>query len=447
MRWTFACLVVVMAPLARAQPGPNFGDAVAQATQSTRASVSPNGPWHTQDPDRWFDNELAIREDIDAHPSFIETVPGARLVLYTERSTLADVSVNGAVIYPNVASAHGPLSDRSPGMKLAPGTQIQGAVPAAKGLLKVTLPLGDLVSASGVLLSTVQITGYLAASAVDKVYRKTDLSWNFVPDVTLPGGFQLLDAPAGAAFVVSTDTERVEAMRLQRNGKFTLVRIFEGPVGWIASSQVQPIRKSGKGAPTRDIVQPVLIERQERTAEGRTETLPSGTPLLDAPDGRITGRVEQDFYYRPVKQDDRWLRFDIPTRFGAIEVWARSPATPSAVETKQPIGAVPRNIPPAELEANRTSGEREIAPDDATRTEIAQAGKGKLVGAFKFCLDVAGAVSTVTQLKSTSFSAYDTKIQERMRTWRYRPYLIDGHPAPVCSVVTITYQREQSARP
>ena len=53
----------------------------------------------------------------------------------------------------------------------------------------------------------------------------------------------------------------------------------------------------------------------------------------------------------------------------------------------------------------------------------------------------AGNVASVTQLKSTGFAAHDARIIEQMRTWTYRPFLIDGKPAPVCTAVTFIYSQ------
>jgi hypothetical protein len=45
----------------------------------------------------------------------------------------------------------------------------------------------------------------------------------------------------------------------------------------------------------------------------------------------------------------------------------------------------------------------------------------------------------VSQIKSTGFPAYDTKLQRGIRTWRYRPYMLDGKAVPVCSAVVFVY--------
>ena len=102
----------------------------------------------------------------------------------------------------------------------------------------------------------------------------------------------------------------------------------------------------------------------------------------------------------------------------------------------------PRIVPPSMMEAARISGEAQIVPDDVTKTEIQRSGKDRLVGTFKVCIDPSGNVTSVAQLKSTGFSAYDTKIASTIGgTWRYRPLSVDGAAAAVCTAVTFVYSQ------
>ena len=95
----------------------------------------------------------------------------------------------------------------------------------------------------------------------------------------------------------------------------------------------------------------------------------------------------------------------------------------------------------------RIAGEKNIVPDDATRNEIGEAGKEKLIGSYKLCLARSGLVVSVTQLKGTGFPSYDQKIMTTIRTqWRYRPFLVDGKPARVCTAVTFIYS-QHNVRP
>lgn len=93
------------------------------------------------------------------------------------------------------------------------------------------------------------------------------------------------------------------------------------------------------------------------------------------------------------------------------------------------------------LEGSRIAGNKNIVPDDVTKTEIQRSGKEKIVGSYKLCVTAAGAVSSINQLKSTSFPAYDQKIQREMRSWKYRPYMVNGRAVPVCTAVTFIYSQ------
>lgn len=108
--------------------------------------------------------------------------------------------------------------------------------------------------------------------------------------------------------------------------------------------------------------------------------------------------------------------------------------------------APPRVVAPKMLEAYRISGEAAIVPDDLTKLEIQKAGVAQVIGSFKLCLDTRGAVVRVQTLKTSGFEAYDQKLIRGMRKWRYRPYLDDGKPVPVCTAVTFVY-KQTVARP
>jgi len=107
----------------------------------------------------------------------------------------------------------------------------------------------------------------------------------------------------------------------------------------------------------------------------------------------------------------------------------------------------PQAVPPGLLEGNRISGDKNITPDDPTKTQIARSGKDKLVGSYKLCVDPQGAVTGVTMLKSTGFVDYDSKIMREMSQWAYRPYLVNGKAAPVCTAVTFIYSQPQPQPP
>jgi serine/threonine protein kinase len=114
------------------------------------------------------------------------------------------------------------------------------------------------------------------------------------------------------------------------------------------------------------------------------------------------------------------------------------PALPPAPAPPAP----PQNVAPTVLDANRISGEKEISPDATTQTEIHRAGVETVSGTYKVCITQDGNINTVTPLKPSGFPAYDTKIQNTIqRNWRYRPFMINGKPAQVCTTVRFVYKQ------
>jgi hypothetical protein len=108
-----------------------------------------------------------------------------------------------------------------------------------------------------------------------------------------------------------------------------------------------------------------------------------------------------------------------------------------------PPPAPPQNVAPTALEALRTSGDKDIQPDDVTKTEIGRSGKAKMVASFKICLNTGGGINDVKQLKSSGFPAYDAKLIRTIKsTWKYRPFLVNGKAAPVCTAVTFIYSQK-----
>ena len=145
-------------------------------------------------------------------------------------------------------------------------------------------------------------------------------------------------------------------------------------------------------------------------------------------------------------QVDRTIDFskfaDDGTRMTATLDENLSPVQP-AVPLPAPEPPVPtQNVAPTVLDANRIGGDKDISPDPSIQTEISRAGIESIVGAFKICLTAEGTIDTVTQLKSTGFPAYDTKIQSTIRrTWRYRPFIVNRRPAQVCTAVRFIYSQ------
>lgn len=172
----------------------------------------------------------------------------------------------------------------------------------------------------------------------------------------------------------------------------------------------QDVQITPKKVRVRDMVQPVKIEKQEVVAPVDT-----GDPM-GVEGGEEGGVVGGDLN-------------------GVV---AAPPPPPPP-----PPPAPPQNVAPTALDANRIAGEKNIVPDDVTKTEISRSGKDKLIGSYKLCITADGNISSVVQLKSTGFPAYDSKITSTIRgEWRYRPFMVNGKPTPVCTAVTFIYSQK-----
>jgi len=139
-----------------------------------------------------------------------------------------------------------------------------------------------------------------------------------------------------------------------------------------------------------------------------------------------------------------------PVRVCAIETFSDSPelqTRPRERPVRAELGGSPRNVAPNALDAVRIAGQKSIVPDDATKTALWQsaistAQRVHLIGSFKLCISSSGRIQSIATLKSTGVPTYDHKLIRDMReTWRYRPFLLEGVPLPVCTAVTFIYSQ------
>ena len=114
---------------------------------------------------------------------------------------------------------------------------------------------------------------------------------------------------------------------------------------------------------------------------------------------------------------------------GGVQAAPPPPPPPPKVE----------NVTPQALEAQRIAGDKNITPDDVTKTEINRSGKTRIMVPVKLCVTERGTVRSVNIIKPSGFGAYDAKIKREMTGWKYRPFMVNGKPAPVCTAVTFIY--------
>ncbi len=101
----------------------------------------------------------------------------------------------------------------------------------------------------------------------------------------------------------------------------------------------------------------------------------------------------------------------------------------------------PDIIPPRELEKQRIAGKSTIYPDAKATAELDKLGKARVIESLKLCIDETGAVESVIAVKRTGSPAYDQELEDTMRTWKFKPWVIDGKPKAACTAFTFIYQR------
>lgn len=283
-------------------------------------SLSQDGPWLPHGPGGGA--QLEVHDLGGPRLRILDRRYGIELWLYTDPATLQEVALEGAELRPG--TGHGVRDARDPGFTLEPGTSFQQIAPSAEQRRKVKTRLVWLGQGMQPA-QELQLTGYVDTGAVGKVYRLPTPAPDptFTYDVSLPIRFELRDVPGGQVFAVAANRERLDAVALDSARGWVLVRTLHGVVGWIAASQVRNRE--------RPVVAPAIKLFSRWRGEGPppgSETLPIGTPLHDAIDGRVVGTVAAGFYQDPVKQDGGWQRFDIATLYGTLALWAHATAKP-----------------------------------------------------------------------------------------------------------------------
>ncbi len=168
-----------------------------------------------------------------------------------------------------------------------------------------------------------------------------------------------------------------------------------------------------------DTVQPVKVEqKQDEPVEDTSDDSAEGEGDPNGVEGGVEGGV-------------------VGGQLGGVVGGVQGAPPPPPPPPPPP--APPQNIAPTALEAQRIAGEKNIVPDDVTKTEIQRSGKNRLVVPARICLNASGTVKEAKVLKSSGFAAYDKKIEREMRAWKYKPFMVNGKAAPVCSAVTFVY--------
>jgi protein TonB len=92
-------------------------------------------------------------------------------------------------------------------------------------------------------------------------------------------------------------------------------------------------------------------------------------------------------------------------------------------------------VPQKALDAFKISGNENVQMPDAAATKARRDGKTLIVASAKLCLTAGGAIKSVRLIKKSGYSAYDSKITSTLRTWKYKPFKVNGKAVPVCTAV------------
>lgn len=182
-----------------------------------------------------------------------------------------------------------------------------------------------------------------------------------------------------------------------------------------AAAKAEPFKRKRQQRVAKEIVQP---EKRDVEATTQTATEPSdGTGGSGSGAGSGSG-------------------FD-PTGTGTCAVPPCGSGSAAPVPTKPATG--PIIVPPTVIKGLRTSGETQIHPPAPVKTTMLRDGTSKVVATLRLCVGIDGEVSSVSVLKSSGYAGYDAALDEGLRRWRYRSYVVDGRKVPVCGVVTFVY--------
>gem|GEM_PF-5632767 len=126
--------------------------------------------------------------------------------------------------------------------------------------------------------------------------------------------------------------------------------------------------------------------------------------------------------------------FDAPVRQAPVAAVGAAASDPT---DERPPQIVPSQV----LEQQRTHGAARIPPPMSVRVQMVKRGESDIRTAVKMCVDRRGRVMEVRLIKRTGYDEYDQLLLDMTRLWRYRPLLVGGRPAAVCTTVTFIYRQ------
>jgi TonB family protein len=105
----------------------------------------------------------------------------------------------------------------------------------------------------------------------------------------------------------------------------------------------------------------------------------------------------------------------------------------------------PRPKPPtavistAVMSGLRLSGDTQIRPSSSTQNRMSRDGQTDVIGSVQLCIATDGSIASASTIKKTNYDEYDQALLEAVRSWRYRPYTVNGAAVKACSLVSFHY--------
>ncbi len=115
------------------------------------------------------------------------------------------------------------------------------------------------------------------------------------------------------------------------------------------------------------------------------------------------------------------------------------PGVPGGTGTEPVAEPAPEKITIDTLAALRTSGDTQIRLPPSVLRALADQGVRRVDVMVRLCLSPAGTPQSVEILSSSGNAEADDRVRDGVRTWRYRPYAVNGRAVPACAGVLMRY--------
>lgn len=132
--------------------------------------------------------------------------------------------------------------------------------------------------------------------------------------------------------------------------------------------------------------------------------------------------------YKPHQVNGRATPFCHPIR---VEIRNAAAAAPDAGAPNEPVTVAPRIGVGQRLTDPTKPPYKPTLPADLNKVGAVY------WGLFKICVAATGEVTHVNVIRSTEAAGLDQRWIATMKTWRYRPYSVDGKPVPFCHPVRL----------